>query len=179
MPLTRRELCSAFPVALLPALLSVEDPSARQSSLPSTMYVFENLPVRTANNAQFRDVLKGRLATVESSATTLVNEISVSKAIENLEAAKQRNDTPVTEVSSGNVVTPTAAKNPSTSKTLSQSSPPISHSLPISPSRSSTLDRPGRPSSSLPPLPGSDVPECKRRCCFSPVRPAQSNTQHS
>jgi len=34
MPLTRRELCSAFPVALLPALLSVEDPSARQSSLP-------------------------------------------------------------------------------------------------------------------------------------------------
>ena len=63
MPLTRRELCSAFPVALLPALLSVEDPSARQSSLPSTMYVFENLPVRTANNAQFRDVLKGRLAT--------------------------------------------------------------------------------------------------------------------
>ena len=63
MPLTRRELCSAFPVALLPALLSVEDPSARQGSLPSTMYVFENLPVRTANNAQFRDVLKGRLAT--------------------------------------------------------------------------------------------------------------------
>jgi len=32
MRLTRRELCSAFPVALLPALLSVEDPSARQSS---------------------------------------------------------------------------------------------------------------------------------------------------
>src|SRR6267378_853 len=32
MPLTRRELCSAFPVAPLPALLSVEDPSARQSS---------------------------------------------------------------------------------------------------------------------------------------------------
>ena len=38
MPLTRRELCSVFPVALLPALLSAEDPSARQSSLPSTMY---------------------------------------------------------------------------------------------------------------------------------------------
>jgi len=56
------------------------------------MYVFENLPVRTANNAQFRDVLKGRLATGESSATTLVKEISVSKAIENLEAAQQRDD---------------------------------------------------------------------------------------
>jgi hypothetical protein len=65
MPLTRRELCSVFPVALLPALLLVEDPSARQGSLPSTMYTFENLPVRTANNAQFRDVLKGRLATGE------------------------------------------------------------------------------------------------------------------
>jgi quercetin dioxygenase-like cupin family protein len=66
MPLTRRELCSVFPVAQLPALLSVEDPSAPQSSLPSTMYTFENLPVRTVNNAQFRDVLKGRLATGES-----------------------------------------------------------------------------------------------------------------
>lgn len=66
MPLTRRELCSALPVALLPALLSVEDPSAPQSSLPSAMYPFDDLPVRTENNAQFRDVLKGRLATGES-----------------------------------------------------------------------------------------------------------------
>ena len=57
------------------------------------LYAFENLPVRTANNAQFRDVLKGRLATGESSATTLVKKISVSKAIENLEAAQQRDDT--------------------------------------------------------------------------------------
>ena len=44
----------------------MDDPSARQSSLPSTMYPFDNLPVRTANNAQFRDVLIGRLATRES-----------------------------------------------------------------------------------------------------------------
>jgi hypothetical protein len=57
------------------------------------MYAFENLPVRTANHAQFRDVLKGRLATGESSATTPVKEISVSKTIENLEAAQQRDDT--------------------------------------------------------------------------------------
>jgi len=63
----------------------------------------------------------------------------------------------------GSVVTPTAAKNPSASKTSSQSSPLISHSLPISPSRFSIPDRPGRPSSSLPPLPDSDAPECKRR----------------
>lgn len=66
MPLTRRQLCSVFPVALLPALLSVEDPSARQSSLPSAIYPFDDLPVRTTNNAQFRQVLKGRLATGES-----------------------------------------------------------------------------------------------------------------
>lgn len=66
MPLTRRELFSVFPVALLPALFSVEVPSARQSSLPSAMYPFDNLPVRTANIAQFRAVLKGRSATGES-----------------------------------------------------------------------------------------------------------------
>jgi mannose-6-phosphate isomerase-like protein (cupin superfamily) len=66
MPLSRRELCSVFPVALLPTLFSVEDQSDPQGSLPSAMYPFENLPVRTANNAQFRDVLKGKLATGES-----------------------------------------------------------------------------------------------------------------
>jgi len=66
MPLTRRELFSVFPVVLLPALLSVEESSARQSSLPSAMYPFDNLPVRTENNAQFRAVLKGRLSTGES-----------------------------------------------------------------------------------------------------------------
>jgi mannose-6-phosphate isomerase-like protein (cupin superfamily) len=66
MPLTRRELCSVIPIALLPALLSVEDRSAQQNPLPSAVYPFDNLPVRTANNAEFRDVLKGRLATGES-----------------------------------------------------------------------------------------------------------------
>ena len=66
MPLTRRELCSVFPVALLPVLLSTEDLSAQQNSLPSTMYPFDNLHVRRENNAQYRDVLKGRLATGES-----------------------------------------------------------------------------------------------------------------
>ena len=57
---------SAFPVALLPAFLSVEGPSTPQTSLPSAIFPFDNLPVRTANNAQFREVLKGRLATGES-----------------------------------------------------------------------------------------------------------------
>ena len=67
MPLTRRELCSVLPVVLLPALHLVQDsPSAPQSSLPSTVYPFDNLAVRTANRAEFRDVLKGKLATGES-----------------------------------------------------------------------------------------------------------------
>lgn len=67
MPLTRRELCSVFPVALLPAWhVAQDDPSARQGSLPSTVYRFDDLRERTANNAQFRDILKGKLATGES-----------------------------------------------------------------------------------------------------------------
>ena len=60
MPLTRRELCSVLPIALLPALLSREDPPTPQNSLPSAAYPFENLPVQTVNNAQFRNVLKGQ-----------------------------------------------------------------------------------------------------------------------
>lgn len=67
MPLTRRELCSVFPVALLPTLHVVQNsPSAAQSPLPSAVYPFSDLPVRTANGAEFRDVLKGKLATGES-----------------------------------------------------------------------------------------------------------------
>ena len=67
MPLTRRELCSVFPVALLPALHAVENsPSAAQSPLPSAVYPFSDLPVRTANGTEYRDVLKGKLATGES-----------------------------------------------------------------------------------------------------------------
>jgi quercetin dioxygenase-like cupin family protein len=67
MPLTRRELFSAFPVALLPVLhLAQDGSSAGQGSLPSAVYPFENLPVRTVNGAQLRDVLKGKLATGES-----------------------------------------------------------------------------------------------------------------
>lgn len=75
MPLTRRELCSVFPVVLLPGLHLVQDnPSAGQGALPSTVYPFDNLPMRNANNAELRDVLKGKLATgelVEVHETTL------------------------------------------------------------------------------------------------------------
>jgi mannose-6-phosphate isomerase-like protein (cupin superfamily) len=61
MTLSRRAVCAAFPVALLPALLG-----EAQSGLPSAMYPFEKLPVESSNGAQFRAVLKGKLATGES-----------------------------------------------------------------------------------------------------------------
>ena len=65
MDLTRRELCLAFPVALLPALLAAE--SAQQpTALASSTYPFDKLPLQTTNDAQFRAVLKGKLATGES-----------------------------------------------------------------------------------------------------------------
>jgi len=65
MDLTRRELCLAFPVALLPALLAAESPQ-QPTALPSLTYPFDKLPVQTSNGAQFRAVLKGKLATGES-----------------------------------------------------------------------------------------------------------------
>ena len=66
MPVTRRELCSMLPAMLIPAILPSEASTAQDNSLPSTIYPFEKLPVRTPNNAQIRDVLKGKLATGES-----------------------------------------------------------------------------------------------------------------
>lgn len=66
MSMTRRELCSIFPAVLLPALIPSEDSAAQDNSMPSAMYLFDKLPVRTPNNAEFRAVLKGKLATGES-----------------------------------------------------------------------------------------------------------------
>jgi mannose-6-phosphate isomerase-like protein (cupin superfamily) len=66
MSVTRRELCSMLPAVLIPAILSSEASAQEDVSLPSAMYPFEKLPVRTPNNAQIRDVLKGKLATGES-----------------------------------------------------------------------------------------------------------------
>ena len=67
MVLSRREMCSVIPVALLPVLFSEEGvSSAQEGVLPSKAYPFEKLPVHTENEAQFRDVLKGKLATGES-----------------------------------------------------------------------------------------------------------------
>jgi mannose-6-phosphate isomerase-like protein (cupin superfamily) len=66
MPLTRRELCSAVPAALLPVLLHAQSQTQTQNVLPSRMYPFDKLPVESSNGAQFRAVLKGKLATGES-----------------------------------------------------------------------------------------------------------------
>jgi mannose-6-phosphate isomerase-like protein (cupin superfamily) len=66
MDLTRRELYLALSGALLPALLSAEDSGQQVAPLPSTMYPYDKLPVQKSNGAQFRAVLKGKLATGES-----------------------------------------------------------------------------------------------------------------
>ena len=66
MSVTRRELCSMLPAMLIPAILPAEASAQQDESMPSAMYPFEKLPVRTANNVQIRDVLKGELATGES-----------------------------------------------------------------------------------------------------------------
>jgi len=66
MSMTRREICTLLPAALFPAIIRIEGSGTQDSSLPSAMYPFEKLPIRTPNNAEIRDVLKGKLATGES-----------------------------------------------------------------------------------------------------------------
>jgi mannose-6-phosphate isomerase-like protein (cupin superfamily) len=66
MSMTRRDLCLMLPATLLPAALHPGSITAQESSMPSAMYPFEKLPIRTPNNAEIRDVLKGKLATSES-----------------------------------------------------------------------------------------------------------------
>jgi mannose-6-phosphate isomerase-like protein (cupin superfamily) len=66
MSTTRRELFFKLPAILMPALLPFETSAEQDTAMPSTMYPFEKLPIRMPNNAQIRDVLKGKLATGES-----------------------------------------------------------------------------------------------------------------
>jgi mannose-6-phosphate isomerase-like protein (cupin superfamily) len=66
MPLTRRHLCSMIPAVLLPAILPREASAQQDSAMPSAMYPFEKLPVKVTNDAQYREALKGKLATGES-----------------------------------------------------------------------------------------------------------------
>ncbi|MGH9744139.1 MAG: cupin domain-containing protein [Candidatus Acidiferrum sp.] len=66
MPVTRRELCSMIPMALLPALLPAEVSAVEDKAMPSAMYPFEKLPVHTSKDAVSRHVLKCKLATGEA-----------------------------------------------------------------------------------------------------------------
>jgi len=67
MAVTRRELCSMLPVVLIPAIVPAEAIAEQdKSAMPSEMFPLDKMPVRTPNNAEIRDVLKGKLATGES-----------------------------------------------------------------------------------------------------------------
>jgi mannose-6-phosphate isomerase-like protein (cupin superfamily) len=66
MPLTRRDLCSMIPAVLLPAILPLEASAQQDNAMPSAMYPFEKLPVKTTGDAQYREALKGKLVTGES-----------------------------------------------------------------------------------------------------------------
>ena len=66
MSITRREVCLLLPGALFSAVMRPEGMAAQDGSMPSAMYPFEKLPIRTPNKAEIRDVLKGKLATGES-----------------------------------------------------------------------------------------------------------------
>jgi quercetin dioxygenase-like cupin family protein len=67
MAVTRRELCSMLPAVLIPAIVRGEAIAEQdKSAMPSAMFPLDKMPVRTPNNAQIRDVLKGKLATGES-----------------------------------------------------------------------------------------------------------------
>jgi mannose-6-phosphate isomerase-like protein (cupin superfamily) len=55
-----------IPAMLLPAVLAPDLSGQENKSMPSAMYPFEKMPIRTPNNAEIRDVLKGQLATGES-----------------------------------------------------------------------------------------------------------------
>jgi mannose-6-phosphate isomerase-like protein (cupin superfamily) len=65
MKLTRREICSQVPASLLFGFVA-EAAAAQEIPLPSEFYPFEKLPVRTVGDAQYRAILKGKLATGES-----------------------------------------------------------------------------------------------------------------
>ena len=66
MAVSRRELCSLLPAVLIPTIFASEASAQQDAALPSAMYPFEKLPVRTPNNTESRSVLKGKLATGES-----------------------------------------------------------------------------------------------------------------
>jgi mannose-6-phosphate isomerase-like protein (cupin superfamily) len=66
MRLTRRDVCSVIPAVLIPAILPREASALQDSAMPSATYPFDKLPVQKTNEAEYREALKGKLATGES-----------------------------------------------------------------------------------------------------------------
>jgi mannose-6-phosphate isomerase-like protein (cupin superfamily) len=66
MSITRREMCLLLAAGSFPAGVALEALAIDDNSLPSATYSFDKLSVSTSNNAQFRPILKGKLATGES-----------------------------------------------------------------------------------------------------------------
>jgi len=72
MALTRREACGLIP-ALLMAETGIEG-LTQDDSLPSAVFPFDKLPVQSSDHAQYRQILRGKLATgeqIEAHETTL------------------------------------------------------------------------------------------------------------
>ena len=66
---TRRELIASLPALLIPAALgagTAASATPTANDLPSATYPFAQLTARKAEAAEFRDVLKGKLATGEA-----------------------------------------------------------------------------------------------------------------
>jgi mannose-6-phosphate isomerase-like protein (cupin superfamily) len=65
MPITRRDICFLLP-GLFSAGAAIDAFAGEGTSLPSSEYPFEKLPVQTSDHAEIRQVLKGKLATGEA-----------------------------------------------------------------------------------------------------------------
>lgn len=65
MSATRREMLVLLS-GLVSSAVELEGLPTQDNSLPSTTYPFSELPTKTANGAQIRPVLKGKLATGEA-----------------------------------------------------------------------------------------------------------------
>jgi mannose-6-phosphate isomerase-like protein (cupin superfamily) len=61
MPISRREICSLLPFAVMASSLA----SAADPTLPSGVFPFQGLPVKQGKGVQTRSILKGTLATGE------------------------------------------------------------------------------------------------------------------
>src|SRR5215469_8920452 len=61
MPISRRDVCSLLPFAVMTGAMS----SATDSTLASSFFPFDSLPVKQGKGVQTRSIMKGTLATGE------------------------------------------------------------------------------------------------------------------